>query len=90
MTGRTGLLLLLTTLPLVVEATVSPGAEHCAQLAGNFGSDPRAMTISDLDILRSCINEQQQAMRDAAQARQEAQASAPQTFRPYLSDDFLP
>lgn len=74
MTTRTGIALLLIGLPMLAVASNQPDAPECTRLALKFSASPRSLAISELDLLKTCINDQRLAMEDAERDRQEAQA----------------
>lgn len=95
MASSKGILLVLIGLPLAAAALESPDTTTCSRLAGRFGSTPRELTLSEIDDLRSCINQQRLQMEFAERERRAAQLDAPRryparAFSPDLPDDFVP
>lgn len=62
---RTGIVALLASLPMVALADSDAEMAQCAQMAQKFSSSPRAMAISELDVLKTCISGQQTALRSS-------------------------
>lgn len=59
----------LAGLPLGAWADSDATMAQCVQVAQKFSSSPRSMEIAELDQLKTCINQQQAAMPEAAQRR---------------------
>ena len=85
---RTGIVLLLAGLPMVAAADSDADMAQCTQVAQKFSGDPRGMTISDLDALKTCINVQQAAMRGSADAGRYQAGMNHTRLRASLRDDF--
>lgn len=66
MAMRTAIVLLFLGLPVTAAALNGPDTAECARLAGKFGAAPRDLALNELDGLKSCINEQQEQMRQAS------------------------
>lgn len=62
MATRIATLLVLVGLPLAASAGDGGDLAACSALAERFGSAPRALSISELDSLKTCITTQTTAM----------------------------
>lgn len=85
---RTGIVVLLTSLPMVALADSDAEMALCTEMAQKFSSNPRTMAISELDTLKTCISGQQTALRGSLdQGRLQIGLERPR-LRASLRDDF--
>ena len=59
------LLLLLGAPAFAAADPASDDLSRCTDVATRFHDNPRALTIGDLDVMRGCINRQQDLLRAA-------------------------
>lgn len=86
---RTGIVILLSSLPMLALADSDAEIAQCTQMAQKFSGNPRAMAISELDILKTCINGQQTALRGSLDQSRLQQVGLERTrLRASLRDDF--
>lgn len=85
---RTGIVLLLAGLPMVATADSDAEMAQCTRVAQTFSSDPRGMSLSDLDALKTCINVQQSAMRGSTDQSRYQVGMERTGLRGSLRDDF--
>jgi hypothetical protein len=77
-------LLLLLGAPALAAADPSDNdLARCTDVATRFHDNPRALTIGDLDVMRGCINRQQDLLR----AAQRSDSSERRLARASLRDD---
>lgn len=78
----------LAGLPFVAGADEIATVAQCAGVAERFGSAARALTISELDQLKTCITLQVEAMgRDTLQQQRPQVAVTKRYAKPFLRDD---
>lgn len=77
------LLLLLGAPALAAADTADHDLARCSDVATRFQNQPRALSIGDLDVLRSCINRQQDLLR----AAQRSDSGERRMARASLRDD---
>jgi hypothetical protein len=85
---RTGIVVLLASLPVVAFAETDAEMAQCTEMAQKFSSDPRAMAISELDTLKTCINGQQTALRSSLDQSRLQAGTGRARLRARLRDDF--
>jgi len=85
---RTGIVLLLAGLPMVAAADSDAEMAQCTRVAQQFSSDPRGMSLSDLDALKTCINLQQTALRGSSDQNRYQVGMGAARLRASLHDDF--
>lgn len=88
---RTGIVVLLTSLtslPMVAHADSDAEMAQCTLMAQKFSSEPRAMAISELDVLKTCISGQQTALRGSIDQSRMQVGMERTRLRASLRDDF--
>lgn len=78
-------LLLLLGAPALAAADPSDSSDlsRCTDVATRFHDNPRALSIGDLDVMRGCINRQQDLLR----AAQRTESGERRLARASLRDD---
>lgn len=84
----TGIVVLLLCLPVVAGAETDEDISRCAQAAQQFASTPHAMSIGELDGLKSCINSQRAGMLGDAQQQRIRLERERRLARSSLREDF--
>lgn len=84
----TGVLVLLLGLPAGAVADTDAEIAQCASAAQQFATAPRAMSIGELDILKSCINSQRALLVSDAQRQRIELERERKLARASLRDDF--
>lgn len=81
--SRPLLALLLLGLPAVAAADADTEIAQCTEVSTRFHGNPHSLSIGDLDVLRSCVNRQQEVLRaDLRQSSHERRVA-----RASLQDD---
>lgn len=83
-----GVLVMLLGLPAGAVADTDAEIAQCASAAQQFATAPRAMSIGDLDTLKSCINAQRSLLVSDAQQQHIRLERERRLARASLRDDF--